>query len=452
MAEPSWDTSAATMLTLARRARSSLLEDGFDGVVISHGPDTVEGTAFLVDLMAGPAASRGGIILTTATRSLDELSAEGPRNLASSLTAAVDPALLGAGAVVCVDDCLHAARWVTHTDATSVAGFSSAPYPQLGRVLRGRVEPISPPPVRPPPSGRGAGIGRCPDQDLPGHRARPAHRSRGRRRPRHRAGRNRSGQRPCRPLHGDRRADGMGRARSRRVALPHQHGTAGGHAPGDRPGHQDGSDRRPRAAPGQGTHRAHGRRWHRRRSAGGPCLIRPTVNGYSPVATVRLRPSWPASKDDQCSAPSSSGSRSSRKQPSAGGDERTDRIDQLVHARRVTAHRPQRPGRWPDAGRHPPSRCRQTHGPGRTRCHPAVAGAGRAPGAQPAPFRSRSRAEGHLDVASAPDCAAAPMRGLTRVSAGGRMFMQALSCPTPRDAEVARRPTISTEVTRSSPA
>ncbi|MFE2381581.1 asparaginase [Streptomyces misionensis] len=150
MAEPSWDTSAATLLTLACRARSSLLEDSFDGVVISHGPDTVEETAFLVDLMAGPAASRGGIILTTATRSLDELSAEGPRNLASSLTAAVDPALLGAGAVVCVDDCLHAARWVTHTDATSVAGFSSAPYPQLGRVLRGRVEPISPPPVRPP--------------------------------------------------------------------------------------------------------------------------------------------------------------------------------------------------------------------------------------------------------------------------------------------------------------
>jgi L-asparaginase len=53
MAEPSGDTSAATMLALGRRARSALLVDGFDGVVITHGPDAVEETAFLVDLMGG---------------------------------------------------------------------------------------------------------------------------------------------------------------------------------------------------------------------------------------------------------------------------------------------------------------------------------------------------------------------------------------------------------------
>jgi L-asparaginase len=153
MAEPSWDMSPSTMLELARRARSAILERGFDGVVITHGTDALEETAYLVDLLAGRAAERGAIVLTGAVRSLDELSPDGPRNLASSLAAAVDDALRGAGAVVCVNDEIHAARWVTKVDATSVAGFSSAPFPALGRVTGGRVETLSAAPRRPPAFG-----------------------------------------------------------------------------------------------------------------------------------------------------------------------------------------------------------------------------------------------------------------------------------------------------------
>ncbi|WP_433247658.1 asparaginase [Streptosporangium sp. CA-135522] len=150
MAEPSWDTSPSTMLALCRRARSAILERGFDGVVITHGVDTLEETAFLADLLAGRAAERGGIVLTGAVRLLDDLSADGPRNLASSIVAAADPALRGAGAVVCVNDEVHAARWVTLADAASVAAFSSAPFSALGRVADGRVERLAAPPSRPP--------------------------------------------------------------------------------------------------------------------------------------------------------------------------------------------------------------------------------------------------------------------------------------------------------------
>ncbi|MDP9847548.1 asparaginase [Streptosporangium lutulentum] len=150
MAEPSWDTSPSTMLGLARRARSAILERGFDGVVITQGTDTLEDGAFLVDLLAGRAAERGAIVLTGAMRALDDLSSDGPRNLASSIVAAADGALRGAGAVVCVNDEVHAARWVTLADATSVAGFSSAPFPVLGRVVGGRVETLAAPPARPP--------------------------------------------------------------------------------------------------------------------------------------------------------------------------------------------------------------------------------------------------------------------------------------------------------------
>lgn len=125
LAEPSWDISPATMLTLARRARAAILDDSFDGVVITHGTDTLQDTAFLIDLQAGPTALRGGIVLTGAMRHLDDLSTDGPRNLASAITAAADRSLAGVGVVACLNDELHAARWVTKVDATSVAAISS---------------------------------------------------------------------------------------------------------------------------------------------------------------------------------------------------------------------------------------------------------------------------------------------------------------------------------------
>lgn len=53
LTEPSWDISPASMLTLARRARDAILRDGFAGVVVAHGTDTVEETAYLTDLLAG---------------------------------------------------------------------------------------------------------------------------------------------------------------------------------------------------------------------------------------------------------------------------------------------------------------------------------------------------------------------------------------------------------------
>ncbi|MFY1687479.1 asparaginase [Plantactinospora sp. WMMB782] len=150
LAEPSWDTGPGTMLGLARRARTAIVAEGFDGVVVSHGTDTLEETAYLADLLAGAAAGHGPIVFTGAQRQLDELSADGPRNLASSITAAADPVLRGAGAVVCVDDEVHAARWVSLVDATTVRGFSSAPFAPLGRVVGERLELFGPAPSRPP--------------------------------------------------------------------------------------------------------------------------------------------------------------------------------------------------------------------------------------------------------------------------------------------------------------
>lgn len=150
MTEPSWDMSPETMSMLARRVRSAVLDDGFDGVVLTHGTDTMEESAFLTDLLAGPAAERAGIVFTGAMRRSDELSADGPRNLASSLIAAADPALRGAGVVLCLNDEVHAARWVSKVDATGIAAFSSTPWSPLGIVVAGRVRTVGQPPPRPP--------------------------------------------------------------------------------------------------------------------------------------------------------------------------------------------------------------------------------------------------------------------------------------------------------------
>ncbi len=143
LAEPSWDTSVPTQLALARRVRKALAEDEFAGVVVTHGVDTLEETAFLADLLAGPA--RGGIVFTGALRPLSDPAPDGPANLAAALTAAADPDLRGVGAVVCLGGELHAARW-----ATLAGGFTSVPHPMLGRVVDGRVRLTSTPPPRPP--------------------------------------------------------------------------------------------------------------------------------------------------------------------------------------------------------------------------------------------------------------------------------------------------------------
>ncbi|CAM3479454.1 asparaginase domain-containing protein [Kibdelosporangium persicum] len=140
LAEPSWDTSPGTMLTIARRARAALLE-GFDGVVITHGVDTLEETAFLTELVVGHV--RGAVVFTGATSPFDAPGSDGPPNLTTAIAAAADPAV--DSTVVCFNGELHAARWVRLATATS---FESGQV--LGRVGRQGVTMTAAPPPRLP--------------------------------------------------------------------------------------------------------------------------------------------------------------------------------------------------------------------------------------------------------------------------------------------------------------
>jgi len=85
LAEPSWDISPATMLAIANRVRAA---DGVDGVVVTHGLATIDDTALLTDLLAGPVRT-----VFTGGDCADEPA--GRANLAAALTAAAEPRLRG---------------------------------------------------------------------------------------------------------------------------------------------------------------------------------------------------------------------------------------------------------------------------------------------------------------------------------------------------------------------
>ncbi len=113
----SWNLSselAADVVTEARRA----LDGGADGVVVTHGTDVLEETAWLAELLVRPHAD-GPVVLTAAMRHASEFAGDGPRNLLDALRVAADPDARGRGALVCANGELHHARWVTKTHATA---------------------------------------------------------------------------------------------------------------------------------------------------------------------------------------------------------------------------------------------------------------------------------------------------------------------------------------------
>ena len=92
------------------------------GIVVTHGTDTMEETAYFLDLTL---PGDRPVIVTGAMRPSDMAGADGPANLTSSVRAAVDPRARGRGAMVVMDDRLFAARDVAKTNSTRVESFQA---------------------------------------------------------------------------------------------------------------------------------------------------------------------------------------------------------------------------------------------------------------------------------------------------------------------------------------
>ena len=122
---PSWNFDLPTMASIAGHVHDALEGGTADGVVVTHGTDSVEETLWLTDLVAGPLTDRGAVVFTAAMRNAGQTEADGPDNLRAAFALARSRDARGRGAVLCVDGAVHEARWVTKTDARAVDTFKS---------------------------------------------------------------------------------------------------------------------------------------------------------------------------------------------------------------------------------------------------------------------------------------------------------------------------------------
>ena len=105
----------------------------YDGVVITHGTDTLEETAYFLDTMEVPHMP---IVLTGAMRSSNELGSDGVYNYLSALRVASDNRAADKGVLVVMNDEIHAAKYVTKTHTTNVGTFQTPTHGPLGLIMK----------------------------------------------------------------------------------------------------------------------------------------------------------------------------------------------------------------------------------------------------------------------------------------------------------------------------
>ncbi|QTQ36335.1 L-asparaginase II [Aromatoleum petrolei] len=124
------DMQPAHWLALGRRVRALLDDPAIDGIVITHGTDTLEETAAFLDLTLAAAKP---VVLTAAMRPATALSADGPMNLYNAACVAAHPDSRGRGVLVSFGDAILPARGVRKRETHRLDAFGSASAGAIGQ-------------------------------------------------------------------------------------------------------------------------------------------------------------------------------------------------------------------------------------------------------------------------------------------------------------------------------
>ncbi|AXF84695.1 L-asparaginase [Ephemeroptericola cinctiostellae] len=133
--QPSAQMTPELMQSLRKEIVSIFSKNEIEGIVVVHGTDTMEETAFFLDASLSEAQLKNNpVILTGAMRSNDQASADGMANLLAATQVAADANSKGRGVMVVMNDEIHSARYVKKMDTSSLHTFCSPQYAALGQI------------------------------------------------------------------------------------------------------------------------------------------------------------------------------------------------------------------------------------------------------------------------------------------------------------------------------
>lgn len=133
----SQDMSFEIMLKLAKRIAELAASSNCDGIVITHGTDTMEETAYFLNLVV---KTDKPVVLVGSMRPSTAVSADGPLNLYNAVAVAADPNAKNRGVLLVMNDWIHSAQTLTKVSTTAVQTFMSPMRGLIGTVAYGRNE------------------------------------------------------------------------------------------------------------------------------------------------------------------------------------------------------------------------------------------------------------------------------------------------------------------------
>lgn len=120
------------LLKLAKRVNTLLAQPDIAGVVITHGTDTLEETAYFLNLVV---KSDKPVVLTGSMRPSTAISADGPGNILQAVTVAASPTARARGVLIVLNDRIGSARYTTKTNANTLGTFKSPDDGFIGTLI-----------------------------------------------------------------------------------------------------------------------------------------------------------------------------------------------------------------------------------------------------------------------------------------------------------------------------